>query len=64
MKGNSMVEVSENIKNEIKSSDVVLFMKGSPDFPQCGFSAQVVEILNYFGIKFSSSFLFFFVLLK
>ena len=38
----------------ISSNDVVLFMKGSPDFPQCGFSAQVVEILNYLGVKFSS----------
>ena len=44
----------DKIKSMIKSSDVVLFMKGSPDFPQCGFSANVVGILNHFNIKFES----------
>lgn len=42
------------IKSMIESSDIVLFMKGSPDFPQCGFSANVVGILNYFNLKFES----------
>ena len=54
MKGNSMVEVSENIKNEIKSSDVVLFMKGTPVFPMCGFSAAIVQVLSDIGVKFNS----------
>ena len=54
MKGNSMVEVSENIKNEIKSSDVVLFMKGTPVFPMCGFSAAIVQVLSEIGVKFNS----------
>tara|TARA_X000000368_G_C22930046_1_gene667178 strand:- start:619 stop:960 length:342 start_codon:yes stop_codon:yes gene_type:complete len=49
-----MQETYNKIDQMISSNDVVLFMKGSPDFPQCGFSAQVVEILNYLGVKFSS----------
>jgi monothiol glutaredoxin len=40
------------IENEVKSNPVVLFMKGTPDFPQCGFSGQVVQILNYMGIDY------------
>jgi monothiol glutaredoxin len=40
------------IDNEVKSNPVVLFMKGTPDFPQCGFSGQVVQILNYLGIDY------------
>ena len=50
--------MEENITNllhqKITSSDVVLFMKGTPDLPQCGFSSQVVQILNYLGIEFST----------
>ena len=37
------------IEAEIASSDVVLFMKGTPQFPMCGFSGQVVQILDYLG---------------
>ena len=51
---NDNIDVTESIKNEIKSNDVVLFMKGNPDFPMCGFSAAVVQILNNIGIKFNS----------
>jgi monothiol glutaredoxin len=40
------------IGNEVKSSDVVLFMKGTPQFPQCGFSSQVVQILDYLGVSY------------
>ncbi len=54
MEENKMIDVSENIKNEIKSSDVVLFMKGTPVFPQCGFSAAVVEVLSNIGVKFNT----------
>tara|TARA_Y100001936_G_scaffold185349_1_gene183019 strand:- start:94 stop:435 length:342 start_codon:yes stop_codon:yes gene_type:complete len=46
--------VSQNIQNEIKSNDVVLFMKGTPVFPMCGFSAATVEVLNKIGVKFGS----------
>ena len=54
MEGNSMVDVSESIKTEIKSSDVVLFMKGTPVFPMCGFSAAIVQVLSEIGVKFNS----------
>ena len=54
MEENNSVDVSENIKNEIKSNDVVLFMKGTPVFPMCGFSAATVQVLSDIGVKFSS----------
>ncbi|MBM3539858.1 MAG: Grx4 family monothiol glutaredoxin [Alphaproteobacteria bacterium] len=44
--------VSERIKDDISSNDVVLYMKGSPVFPQCGFSAAVVQVLTHIGVKF------------
>ena len=44
--------VTERIKQDLSSSDVVLYMKGSPVFPQCGFSATVVQILTTLEIKF------------
>lgn len=46
--------VFDRIKTEIDTSDVVLFMKGTPVFPQCGFSATVVQALSNLGVKFSS----------
>ena len=54
MNENKNLDVSENIKNEIKSSDVVLFMKGTQVFPMCGFSAAVVQVLSDLGVKFST----------
>lgn len=51
---NNTDHVSQNIVNEIKSNDVVLFMKGTPVFPMCGFSAATVEVLNKIGVKFES----------
>ena len=47
-----MSGINEFIDNEIKSNDVVLFMKGTPQFPQCGFSGQVVQILDYIGVDY------------
>ena len=44
--------VSQRIQSEIDNSDIVLFMKGTPVFPQCGFSAQIVQILSHLGVKF------------
>jgi len=44
--------VSQQIQQEIDSNDIVLFMKGSPVFPQCGFSAAVVQVLSELGVKF------------
>jgi len=46
--------VTERIASDIESSEVVLFMKGTPVFPQCGFSATVVQILGQLGVKFKS----------
>ena len=48
------LDVSENIKNEISSNNVVLFMKGTPVFPMCGFSATIAQVLSDLGVKFSS----------
>ncbi|MGO8868863.1 MAG: Grx4 family monothiol glutaredoxin [Alphaproteobacteria bacterium] len=45
-------EVAEQIRKEISENEVVLFMKGTPVFPQCGFSAAVVQVLNHLGVKF------------
>ena len=47
-----MSDISTFIDNEVKSNDVVLFMKGTPAFPQCGFSGQVVQILDYLGVDY------------
>ncbi|GGY51094.1 Grx4 family monothiol glutaredoxin [Parvularcula lutaonensis] len=44
----------QTIKSEIEANDVMLFMKGSPQFPQCGFSAAVVQILDYLGVQYGS----------
>lgn len=44
----------DKIKHEIESNEICLFMKGTPDAPQCGFSAHVVQILNSYGVKFHS----------
>ena len=47
-----MTDAKTTIENEIKSQDVVVFMKGTPQFPMCGFSGQVVQILNYLEVPF------------
>ncbi len=44
--------VTEQIEGEVNNNDIVLFMKGTPVFPQCGFSAAVVQVLNHMGVKF------------
>jgi monothiol glutaredoxin len=48
------MEVIERIKNHLGSQQVVLFMKGTPDFPQCGFSAQAVAALRACGTEFAA----------
>lgn len=48
------MDVEERIKSTLASAPVVLFMKGTPDFPQCGFSAQTVSALKACGAKFSA----------
>ena len=44
--------IEQFIDNEVKGNDVVLFMKGTPQFPMCGFSGQVVQILDYLGVSY------------
>lgn len=45
------MDVQERIKQQVTGHPVVLYMKGSPSFPQCGFSANAVRILNALGVK-------------
>jgi monothiol glutaredoxin len=47
-----MSTVQDQIKQEITDNPVVLFMKGTPQFPMCGFSSQVVQILDYIGAPY------------
>ncbi|HEY8440818.1 MAG TPA: Grx4 family monothiol glutaredoxin [Xanthobacteraceae bacterium] len=44
--------VDKFIENEVKGNQVVLFMKGTPQFPMCGFSGQVVQILDHLGVAY------------
>ena len=46
--------VHDRIQSEVSSNDVLLFMKGTPVFPQCGFSAATVGILSNLGVKFKA----------
>lgn len=48
------MDVVERIKSQLSSHPVLLYMKGTPDFPQCGFSATAVKALNAVGAKFDS----------
>ena len=50
----SMTPAQEKIAKDVAENDVMLFMKGTPVFPQCGFSAAVVHILSELGVKFKS----------
>jgi monothiol glutaredoxin len=47
-----MTDVNAWIDGEVKSNDVILFMKGTPQFPMCGFSGQVVQILDRLGVAY------------
>jgi monothiol glutaredoxin len=44
--------IFDRIKQDLSANDVVLYMKGTPVFPQCGFSAAVVQVLSHLGIPF------------
>lgn len=48
-----MADINEVISKKIRDNPVVLFMKGTKDSPQCGFSAQVVQTLNQLGVTFT-----------
>jgi monothiol glutaredoxin len=47
-------QVTQRIKSDIETNDVVLFMKGTPVFPQCGFSAAMVGVLTELGVSFKA----------
>jgi monothiol glutaredoxin len=47
-----MDEIQQAIKEQVEAHPVILFMKGTPRFPQCGFSATVVQALSLLGVKF------------
>jgi len=46
--------VNDRIKNTVTANDIVLYMKGTPTFPQCGFSSTVVQIFDYLGAEYAS----------
>ncbi|SNT72737.1 Grx4 family monothiol glutaredoxin [Paracoccus seriniphilus] len=48
-----MSDVKSQIQEMVDASDVVLFMKGTKEMPQCGFSSRVAGVLNYMGVDFS-----------
>ena len=47
-----MTDMTKWIDNEVKNNDVVLFMKGTPEMPMCGFSGKATQILNHLGVAF------------
>ena len=47
-----MSKINKEIQSTVDANDVVLFMKGTPQFPQCGFSGQVVQILDHLGVPY------------
>jgi len=49
-----MDEIQQEIDKLVKSQDIVLFMKGNPQFPQCGFSQRVAAILDSHGVSYTS----------
>ncbi len=53
IEGSSHMNVNERIKQQLDSHPILLYMKGTPDFPQCGFSAQTVGVLGSVGAEFS-----------
>ncbi|MFT8897599.1 MAG: Grx4 family monothiol glutaredoxin [Acetobacter sp.] len=46
--------IGQRIQALVEENPVMLFMKGTPDFPQCGFSARVVQVLNHLGVPFKA----------
>ena len=54
-KGKIMSDINAVIDSQVKGNDVFLYMKGTPDFPMCGFSSRVVQILDYLGVDYKSA---------
>lgn len=48
------MNVNERIKEQLEGNPVILYMKGTPDFPQCGFSGQTVQVLSACGAKYTA----------
>ncbi len=48
------MSAQDTIKSQIEENDVMLYMKGTPTFPQCGFSSVVAQILNYLQVEYAS----------
>ena len=48
------MDLATRIKHDIESHPIILFMKGTPDIPRCGFSQRAVQVLGYYGIAFES----------
>jgi monothiol glutaredoxin len=46
--------IQDQIRQQIEQNDVIIYMKGTPDFPQCGFSSRAVSILNSCGAQFAA----------
>jgi monothiol glutaredoxin len=51
----SDADITTRIQSEITDNPVMLYMKGSAQFPQCGFSSRVVQILNHMGVKYTTA---------
>ena len=49
-----MTNVHKSLDEAVKANDVLLFMKGTPTFPQCGFSSTVVQMLDYLGVEYQA----------
>ena len=47
-------DIHTSIDQAVKGNDVLLFMKGTPTFPQCGFSSVVVQVLDYLGVEYQA----------
>lgn len=48
------MDILDKISNMVNEAPVVLFMKGEPEFPMCGFSARVVQVLNKIGVEYTA----------
>ncbi|MBL7013689.1 MAG: Grx4 family monothiol glutaredoxin [Candidatus Marinimicrobia bacterium] len=46
------MEIAEQIKSDIESNSIILYMKGTKEMPMCGFSNSVVQVLNHYGVEY------------
>jgi monothiol glutaredoxin len=47
-------DIKSRIQNDVGSNDIVIFMKGTPDMPQCGFSAATIQVFNSLGVPYTT----------